>query len=146
MNSSIQFRLVVSASIVLFCFLGLAGFALDRAYQKGAQTALNERLQIHLYSILGKAELSKSRELVMPTGLSEPRFSQIGSGLYAYIFSDNGDVMWRSSSSTGEAIKAIKSMSAGEKTFVKTNLNKQSNIELHYKAILESPFEESAHL
>ncbi|OUR88383.1 ATP-binding protein [Cycloclasticus sp. 44_32_T64] len=144
MKSSIQSRLVFSASVVLFCFLGLAGFVLDTAYQKGAQNALNDRLQIHLYSILATAELSKNSRLMMPSGLSEPKFSQIDSGLYAYIFNNDGTVVWRSSSSAGESITPVKNLSPGEKTFLNNRLDQVSNVELHYKAILESPFGQSS--
>ncbi len=145
MKSSIQSRLVFSASVVLFCFLGLAGFVLDKAYQKGAQTALNDRLQIHLYSILATAELSKNSRLMMPSGLSEPKFSQVDSGLYAYIFNNDGTIAWRSSSSAGETITPVRSLNPGEKSILNNRLEEgSSNAELHYKAILESPFGQSS--
>ena len=143
MNRSIQSRLIFSASLILFCFLGLAGVVLDAAYQKGAQNALNDRLHIHLYSILSKAEMSKNNRLVMPTNLSEPRFSQVGSGLYAYIFDHKGEVVWRSSSSAGELIKAIKSLKSGQKSYIKKQSNSTKSVELHYKAILENAFSQS---
>jgi len=143
MSSSIQSRLILSASLVLFCFLGLAGFVIDTAYQKGAQNALNDRLQIHLYSILSKAEMSKNNRLVIPTNLSEPRFSQVDSGLYAYIFDHKGDIVWRSSSSAGELIQAIKSLKSGQKSYIKKHSNGAESIELHYKAILENAFSQS---
>ncbi|MEE4290252.1 MAG: ATP-binding protein [Cycloclasticus sp.] len=142
MNSSIQSRLIFSASIILFCFLGLAGFVLDTAYQKGAQTALNDRLQIHLYSILGKAEVSKNNRLVMPSNLSEPRFSQVYSGLYAYIFNHKGDVVWRSSSSAGETIQAVSNLKPGQKKYIQNQSNGGASVELHYKAILDNAFSE----
>ncbi|MBL4743073.1 MAG: GHKL domain-containing protein [Cycloclasticus sp.] len=143
MNSSIQYRLIVSASVVLVFFLSLAGFILDAAYQKGAQNALNERLQIHLYSILAKAELSKNNRLVLPAGLSEPRFAQIDSGLYAYVFNQNGDAVWRSSSSTGEKVTTVESLNAGQKTYIQRASNDHSWLELHYKAVLENSFKQS---
>lgn len=144
MNSSIQSRLIFSASIILFCFLGLAGFVLDTAYQKGAQTALNDRLQIHLYSILGTAEVSKNNRLVMPSNLSEPRFSQVYSGLYAYIFNHKGDVVWRSSSSAGETIQAVSNLKPGQKKYIQNQSNGGASVELHYKAILDNAFSESS--
>lgn len=144
MNSSIQSRLIFSASIILFCFLGLAGFVLDTAYQKGAQTALNGRLQIHLYSILGTAEVSKNNRLVMPSNLSEPRFSQVYSGLYAYIFNHKGDVVWRSSSSAGETIQAVSNLKPGQKKYIQNQSNGGASVELHYKAILDNAFSESS--
>ncbi len=140
MNRSIQSRLILSSSVVLFCFLGLAGFVLDAAYKQGAQSALNDRLQIHLYSILAVAEVSKKNRLVMPSSLSEPRFSQIDSGLYAYIFNDNAQAVWRSISSAGETIEPAQHLKPGQKTYIKTDKNGVASIALHYKATLESVF------
>lgn len=144
MNNSIQSRLSFSASLVLFCFLGLAGVVLDAAYQKGAQNALNDRLQIHLYSILGKAEISKNNRLIMPADLSEPRFSQVSSGLYAYIFGRKGEVVWRSLSAAGELVKSVKSLESGQKSYIKKRSNGTESVELHYKAILENEFSQSS--
>ena len=53
MNRSIQSRLILSASVVLFCFLGLAGFVLDAAYKHvntDAQLAKHTRARqlVHL--------------------------------------------------------------------------------------------------
>lgn len=138
MKNSIQSRLIISASFVLFCFLGLAGFALDAAYQKGAQNALNERLQIHLYSILAAVELSKNNKIIMPSGLSEPRFSQIDSGLSAFVFDDIGRLVWRSASSAGQTVKTQKELEVGEKNVINKRSNNQHNIELRYKAVLEN--------
>jgi two-component system sensor histidine kinase PhoQ len=143
MNSSIQSRLLVSASIVLIGFLSLAAFVLDAAYKRGAQQALHDQLQIHLYSILAKAELSRNNRLMVPSGLSEPRFMQVASGLYAYIFDTKGEVVWRSSSSTGEQTNSVKSLSPGQKTFIRSSSLERPSIELHYKAILENAFEQS---
>jgi len=138
MINSIQSRLVLSASVVLFCFLGLAGFVLNSAYQKGAQSAQNDRLQIHLYSLLGKAELSKNKRLVIPSSLSDPRFMQVDTGLYAYIFNMEGNVVWRSASSTGEKVDVVDSLQPGQKTYIHGVDESRPNVELHYKAILEN--------
>ncbi|MDX2424833.1 MAG: ATP-binding protein [Cycloclasticus sp.] len=138
MKNSIQSRLIISASFVLFCFFGLAGFALDTAYQKGAQNALNERLQIHLYSILAAAELSKDNKIIMSSGLSEPRFAQIDSGLSAFVFDDIGRLVWRSASSAGDTVKTQKELGVGEKNIINKRSDNQPVIELRYKAVLEN--------
>lgn len=144
MNTSIQSRLILSASIILFCFLGLAGLVLDAAYKKGAQNALNDRLQIHLYSILAAVEVSKNNRLIMPSSLSEPRFSQIDSGLYAFIFNDKAQLVWRSVSSAGEVIEAVENLNAGQKVYLKNHQRGQPRVALHYKAILESSLGQSS--
>jgi len=140
MRSSIQSRLIVSASFVLICFLGLAGLVLDAAYLKGTQNALNEQLQIHLYSILAKSELSKNNQIAITSGLSDPRFSRIDSGLYAFVFNDENTIVWRSASSAGVKTSSVPSLKAGQKTFIQTTHMGQANVELHYKAIIENAF------
>jgi two-component system, OmpR family, sensor histidine kinase PhoQ len=137
-TSSIQSRLIVSASVVLFCFLGLAGAALDTAYQKGAKNALYERLQIHLYSILANAELSNNGKLILPSKPAEPRFSQVDSGLYAYVFDDNGQLVWRSHSSAGQVDVVLNDLTPGEKFFKQQKKAGELAVELHYKVILEN--------
>ncbi|PHS71666.1 MAG: ATP-binding protein [Cycloclasticus sp.] len=138
MNSSIQSRLIGSAMLVLFCFLGLAGLVFDAAYKRGAESALDEQLQIHLYSILAEVELSNNNQINIPSNLSEPRFSRINSGLSAYIYNTEGIVSWRSSSSVGINVASVASLNAGQKTFITKQLGEQSYKELHYKAILEN--------
>ncbi|ORU89645.1 MAG: ATPase [Cycloclasticus sp. symbiont of Poecilosclerida sp. M] len=140
MKRSIHFRLLVSASLVLFFFLSIAGVIIDMAYKQGAEGALQQRLQIRLYSILGTAELSKNNQLMLPNGLSEPAFSQTGSGLHAYIFKKNGELVWRSSSSVGYPLKPIGSLVAGEREFREHQDGDSSFMELYYEAVLENKF------
>jgi len=136
-STSIQSRLIISASFVLFCFLGLAGFVLDKAYQNGAKKALHERLQIHLYAILAESELSQNNQLIMRSILSDPRFRQLDSGLYVYIFSVDGKLAWRSSSSAGVNIKPLNNLITGFNTYIESKVSNQESIALHYQAILE---------
>jgi two-component system sensor histidine kinase PhoQ len=140
MKRSIHSRLLVSASLVLFFFLSIAGIILDAAYKQGAESALQQRLQIHLYSILGTVELSKNNQLMLPNGLAEPAFSRPGSGLHAYIFKKDGNIAWRSTSSAGYPLEAIKTLTAGQSIFRDHQDGESSFIELHYEAVLENAF------
>ena len=137
MSRSIQSRLILSASFVLFCFLSLAGIVLDRAYQSGAQKALHERLQIHLYSILADVELTQNNQLLMRSALSDPRFRQPDSGLSVFVFSHNGVLVWRSLSSAGLYVKPLENLTAGVNRYIESSLYGQASVELHYQAILE---------
>ena len=145
MKGSIQSRLLISASLILFFFLGLAGFVIDAAYKTGAESALRERLQIHLYSLLASVELTKNLKVIIPNNLAEPRFSQIDSALFAYVFSDDGDLVLRSKSSIGYRLTPFMKLSTGERKFViSTDLTDASYLQLHYKAVLENNFKKSA--
>lgn len=95
---SIQGRLLVASTLILPLVMLLAGFALKNAYHASQQVAMQERLQLQVYLLLGSVELGD--ELVMlPQSLQEPRYAQIGSGLYGTIHNAGGKLLWRSPSS-----------------------------------------------
>ncbi len=102
MKGSLNLRLIISSSIVLAAFLGLAGIALEQAYKEGTEQALQERLKIHIYAILSSAELDRKGQIQMPEAFPEARFSSSGSGLLAVLFSQKGTLLWRSKSNVGE--------------------------------------------
>ena len=145
MRSSIQSRLLISASLILCFFLSLAGFVIDKAYKEGSESALRERLQIHLYSILASTELTKNLKIVISSNLAEPRFSQVESGLMAFTFGHSGEQIWRTKSSTGYSVKPVVDIPAGERVFIiSTEANNANYLQLHYKAILENKFNKTA--
>ena len=137
MSNSIQSRLILSASLVLLCFLGLAGAVLDMAYQNGVQQALHERLQIQLYSILAEAELNEENQFMMRSALADPRFRQVDSDLYAYVFSNEQQLTWRSPSAVGLQIKPLPQLATGVNRYLESRVNEQPSVALHYRAILE---------
>jgi two-component system sensor histidine kinase PhoQ len=91
---SLQTRLVVAFGILLIVFLGLAGFVLDRAYRESVIAAVEERLQLQVYALIGVAEPDGDGFFI--PDLREPRFSQIDSGLYGLILDREGREVWRS--------------------------------------------------
>ncbi|MEX2367659.1 MAG: histidine kinase dimerization/phospho-acceptor domain-containing protein, partial [Pseudohongiellaceae bacterium] len=93
---SLRKRLVLALGSLLILFLGLVGFALDRAFKASIQAAVEERLQLQIYALLGVAEPDADGFFV--PDLEEARFAQIDSGLYGFIFSENGSELWRSPS------------------------------------------------
>lgn len=93
---SLQTRLVLAFGILLILFLGLAGFVLDRAFKESVAAAVEERLQLQVYALLGVAE--PDEEGFFLPDLQEARFSQINSGLYGFILDSQGAEVWRSPS------------------------------------------------
>jgi len=86
---SLQARSLAAASCVLAAFLGLAFFALDRAFYEAAESALRDRLQGYIYAYLAAADTSRSGSLIPPEVGPDPRFDRpVPSGLYAGIISD----------------------------------------------------------
>lgn len=95
---SIQGRLLVASTLILPLVMLLAGLALKNAYHTSQQVAMQERLQLQIYLLLGSVELGDEL-VVLPQSLQEPRYAQIGSGLYGTIHNAGGKLLWRSPSS-----------------------------------------------
>ena len=93
---SLRKRLALAFGVLLVLFLGLAGLVLGRAYQESVAAGVEERLQLHVYALLGVAEPDPDGFIVPDLG--EARFGQIDSGLYAFILDRTGREVWRSPS------------------------------------------------
>lgn len=96
-NYSLQNRLLLAFSILLFVFLGLTGLVLDRAFRDSIEAGAAERLRGQIYLILGEVELADG-EFYFLEDLPEPRFGQLDSGLYGFISQRALGELWRSDS------------------------------------------------
>lgn len=100
--TSISARLLVASALLLPLFLGLTGVFLDSAFQRSVMAAEDARLRTHLYLLFSVAELPNVRarkvNLEMPSMLMEPDFERLNSGLYAYIYNEEKELIWRSNS------------------------------------------------
>lgn len=114
---SLNARIILAASLVLAIFLALTGLALEQAFRDSARTARQERLLGQLYLLIGEAEVDERGRLSMPEQLSEPRFGQPGSGLYAMIVQGKGKEVWRSKSTLNVAIPPSPPLVAGKSSF-----------------------------
>lgn len=117
MKFSLTLRLVLSASIVLAAFFGIAGLVLENAFREGAEQATRERLEARVYALLSAAELNESGELALPVHLPESRFSTPGSGLYGAVFKAQGLAVWRSASAIGIDFKPLLQLNPGQPEF-----------------------------
>ncbi|HEY8034514.1 MAG TPA: ATP-binding protein [Methylobacter sp.] len=130
---SLSFRLLLSAGLVLAAFFALASVVLERGFLESAEQALQEKLQVHVYSLLSAAELKNSGDLSMPPNLPEPRFATPGSGLYGFIhLAKKKNLVWRSPSAIGLDVKPPPELSAGHFEFL---LTEQGRYALHYAVI-----------
>ena len=134
-TKSLSFRLLVSAGVVLAAFFALVAIVLEQGYRESAEQALRETLRIQVYSLLSAAELGKSGRMKMPNTLREHRFSNPGSGLYAWVQRGNGDVVWHSASSIGLNLTLAPALVPGEYAFL---LDDQGRYVLHYDVIWEN--------
>lgn len=91
-------RLVISTAVMLTVALGLAGLSLDQGFRDSARTALQDRLEAHLYGLMGLVEMDPQGTLSVPDSLAEPRLTAAESDLYAAIRDAGGQPLWESPS------------------------------------------------
>ncbi len=88
-------------SLLLVFFFGMTILVLDSAFREAGEQSQEDILDGQLMALIAEAELGEDNELQMPIDLRDPRFGNLGSGLYGAVVDDNGDVVWTSRSSLG---------------------------------------------
>lgn len=101
---SLSARLLVSVSVLLLFFFGVTILVLDVAFRKAGEQAQEDILDGHMMALLAAAEPTDEGILGMPPDMPEPRFGNIGSGLYAEIRGADRELVWRSRSALGFVI------------------------------------------
>ena len=112
---SLAARLTLAASIALMAFLGLTGAVLDRAFADSAKSAVRDRLQGVIYTLLAAADLSEQGRLELPPATPEPRLSRPGSGLYANV--TGSGYLWSSESQLGHDLNWPAPIATGQTRF-----------------------------
>jgi two-component system sensor histidine kinase PhoQ len=110
---SLEARQLLAASLGLVAFLGLTGYALDRAFTETATNSLRERLHSYANAYYAGSEISRGLEFQAPYAPPDPRFSQPGSGLYAAALGSHID--WASESTLGRELPLDRTIRVGEK-------------------------------
>lgn len=97
LTHSLVSRFFFASLIILPLFIILSGTLLLNTFQHSQINAAEEKLQTQLYLLLSVTEI-EAQQVILPDALTEPRFNQQGSGLYAFIYDDSGKELWRTPS------------------------------------------------
>ncbi|TFG40523.1 MAG: hypothetical protein E4H42_04095, partial [Chromatiales bacterium] len=119
---SLSSRLLISVSVLLLFFFGATIAVLDSAFTEAGNQARRDILGGHLVGLLAVAEPDDNSELVLPARLREPRFGQIGSGLYGELRTDDGTVVWQSKSALGLQIPTGVKPATGTQMFARETM------------------------
>lgn len=119
---SLSSRLLISVSVLLLLFFGVTIAVLDSAFTEAGEQARRDILDGHLVALLAAAEPDNNAELALPARLGEPRFGQIGSGLYGELRNDSGVIIWRSKSALGLNIPGDVVPELGNQLFTRESL------------------------
>jgi len=119
---SLSSRLLVSVSVLLLLFFGATIAVLDTAFSEAGEQARRDILDGHLVALLAAAEPDDAGKLMLPERLREPRFENIGSGLYAELLDVDNAVLWRSRSALGLEIPSGVAPELGNHLFARESL------------------------
>ncbi|MCF7987038.1 MAG: GHKL domain-containing protein [Methylovulum sp.] len=128
-SKSLRFRLLIAEGLVLAIFFALVALILEQGFRDTAEEALQERLQIQIYSLLAAAKVETNGELIMPDELPDPRFATPGSGLYGFIQQAPAKRVWQSPSAIGLAVESPEQLEIDQFKFL---FEKQKRYALHY--------------
>lgn len=118
---SLNRRIILSATLVMLIFISLTALTLERAFYDSAESALRDRMTSSLYALMAAAEVDESG-LIMPTDELDALLGLPSSGVYAFVTSKSGEILWRSSSVLGASTPPPFVLDRGAKRFSKSRI------------------------
>lgn len=136
---SLNQRILLSASLVLFVFIVGTALTLDRAFYDSAQKALQDRMLGKLFLLMGEAEVDENGSLSMPEDLPALiEFKQLNSGIYAFITNQENTLIWKSLSALSIPIPSRSFLKEGEKKFEQLMLKDEPHFIYSFGVALET--------
>jgi len=120
--SSLSARLLISVSLLLVFFFGATIVVLNSAFREAGEQAQQDILDGQLMALIAAAEPNLDGELEMPPDLSEPRFGNLGSGLYGALTDESNFPVWTSRSALGTYVPYGDQPGPGQRTFSRIKL------------------------
>ncbi|MEE4219269.1 MAG: ATP-binding protein, partial [Xanthomonadales bacterium] len=95
--------------------LGLVGLAVNDANHRGAESALQVRMESYVYTLLAAMEVDGAGGFTVEEDFADPRLLQPASGLYLQVRGKKG--RWRSASALGVELPELSTIDAGLSAF-----------------------------
>jgi hypothetical protein len=114
-------RLVLAMAAASVLLTGAAAIALDALYRDLALDSRRDVLDAQVIALVATAELDADGALA-PASIAEARLATPGSGLYAEIRNERGEVTWRSPSTVGSGLVLQARPKAGERLVERVTL------------------------
>ena len=128
---SLNYRIILSVTLVLAVFISLTALALERAFINSSESALRDTLTSQLYALMAAAEV-ENNAVTMPSNELDALLGLPSSGIYASITNKTRQVVWQSSSTLGAKPPQAISLSSGEQQFNKINTDNNAYYRFAY--------------
>lgn len=138
-NLSLRLRSFAAALLALLIFIPLTAVTLEKAFNSSLSQSMLQQLRVQSLALISEFELDNSgSEALMPEQLYNDQFNMPGSGLYAFIQSQEG-VLWQSLSTLNwQQQPQFLTPAIGTEAFIE-NFSMQNNYFLYaYTAEFES--------
>jgi len=122
MMGSLSARLLFSVSLLLIVFFGATIVVLDSAFREAGEQSQRDILDGQLMALIAEAEPDARGELQMPVDLREPRFGNLGSGLYGALYDESESPVWVSRSALGLNVPCGPRPAPGQNSFSRVEL------------------------
>ena len=136
---SLNQRILFSATLVLLASIIVIALTLDRAFYDSARIGVQDRLLAKLLMLMGDTEIDESGELDVSTNLLDPEFGHLHSAAYAFIFDQNHQVVWRSTSSLNKPIPEVVFLEKGRQQFTQIMNDGYLHFMHSYGVVWETP-------
>lgn len=136
---SLKGRLLIGSLISLPLLLLLAAFIVEKAFRESLISAENNALQSAFYLLLEATDW-QNQSLNLPDTLTEPRFSQIDSGLYGKIADQQNQPLWQSTSAEFSELSLplpAQPFAAGSRALTEITIEDQSFFVFSFDVIWE---------
>lgn len=118
---SLNRRIIFSATLVLVIFITLTALTLERAFVDSSESALRDTLTSQLYALMAAAEVENNK-ILMPSSQLDALLGLPASGIYAFITSNRGRILWQSSSALGAKPPQPVTLTSGDSRFTKNTV------------------------
>jgi two-component system sensor histidine kinase PhoQ len=114
---SLRAHVLLGVSAVLVVLFGVTIFALDLAFQRSTDDAIEALLEAQLLGLIALADEEPGLGLTLPDETADPRFNVADSGLYAALWNSRGERVWQSLSLVGREIDVGALPGPGERRY-----------------------------
>lgn len=136
MNLSLRHRFFTATAIVTVVVMLVSFLIIDISYRKQWRAAVEETLQLHVFSLLSVSYLS-GEAISLPDISYNPRFNTSDSGLWAAVFNNNGQLLWHSLSIATDKLPVSLSESTGDWKVSEAEIQDHQYVVMAYQVQLD---------
>jgi two-component system, OmpR family, sensor histidine kinase PhoQ len=114
---SVTRRLVIAIAVPLVLFFALTVAVLDNVFRQQAALALRQELEQQIVALVTDAQMDRAGHIEVPSLAPDSRLSRSGSGQFALVRNQHGQMLWHSPSMDDVTLDAGPGMEPGQSTF-----------------------------